>query len=307
VGEIAEALKRQREEREATEAGAAPPTTEAASPAGVTPTAGALAAAAAEAAPPHSPVVPGPVTEVHALDDETLDSLGKVELHRHLALQVAAQLENRSARCLAVVSALRDEGKTTVAATLALALASLTSHRCVALLDLDMRNPSIAGRLGLRPAAGIEQFLLGRADIESIRVPLEAPQLDVYPSVEPQPSAHELMARPQLAALIELLEQRYQTVIIDTPPTLIVPDASMLLKRVGACVAVARMEVSRTRRIREMLDILPPEVIVGKVLNSAALPSRDRSYYEYGYGTEQDSQAEADSEPTPEEVERSDA
>jgi len=108
VGEIAEALKRQREEREATEAGAAPPTTEAASPAGVTPTAGALAAAAAEAAPPHSPVVPGPVTEVHALDDETLDSLGKVELHRHLALQVAAQLENRSARCLAVVSALRD-------------------------------------------------------------------------------------------------------------------------------------------------------------------------------------------------------
>lgn len=341
MGEIAEALKRQREERDANKSAASPPAAESTAPVppgrsellealksappptprpgsapphpptgtGTT-TASALAAAAAEAAAEadraDAAAQPNVDLEAHEIDEESLSSVGKVDLHRQLALQVAAQLEHRNARSLAVVSALRDEGKTTVAATLAMALASVTSHRCVALVDLDMRNPSVARRLGLPLVTGVESYLLGRCELDAIRIPIATPLLDVYPSVEHQPSAHELLARPQLASLIEALEQRYQTVIIDTPPTLIVPDASMLLKRIGCCVAVARAGVSRARRFQEMLDILPDGALMGKVLNSANLPSRDQYYYEYGYRAEEPErsadQAEEEAEKDPVEV-----
>ncbi|MDG2049281.1 MAG: CpsD/CapB family tyrosine-protein kinase [Myxococcota bacterium] len=309
MGEIAEALRRQREEHEERVAAEPHPQTpifpaapNAPAPAPMpvrdTSVSDALAANAAENLAP-SPELKSEAAPV-ILSQSALDGIGQVELHRHLALQVTSQLETRSAQTLAVVSALRDEGKTTVAATLALALASLTSNRSVALVDLDLRNPSIARRLEITAEAGIESFLLGRSDLEGIRIPINSPLLDIYPSIEPQPSAHELLARPSLTALIDELRSRYQTIVIDTPPTLIVPDASMLLKRIDGCVAVARAGVSRTRRIQEMLDILPPDSLYGKILNSARIPSRDKYYYEYGYQAEADSdQAAPTSNPSP--------
>ena len=304
MGEIAEALRRQREEQESqrgldrsgppgfagnpsvrveTHAETAPP-----------PQDSTFSDALARARDEHDEPEANrdPEKPLLRLSDEETLGIGKVEHHRHLALQVAAQLEARSARTLAVVSALRDEGKTTVAMTLATALASLTSKRSVALVDLDMRNPSVGRRLQLEGEVGVESFLEGKSSLDAIRVSVEAPLLDIYPSVVSQASAHELLARPSLIDLIAELQERYQTVVIDTPPTLIVPDASMLLKRVDGAVAVARAGVSRARRIKEMLEMLPSGVVIGKILNSARLPNRDKYYYEYGYGTESTSKDE---------------
>jgi Mrp family chromosome partitioning ATPase len=301
VGEIAEALKRSRDERDAQQSttGSEPARQPSApAPPGRSELLAALEQArrsedqapvpAAEASAGVDVAEAPPAERVYELDETAIDSFGKVDMHRQLALQVAAQLEARPARSLAVVSAMRDEGKTTVACTLAMALASVTAHRSVALVDLDLRNPSVGRRLRLGTTVGIEQFLLGRVELDAIRVPIKSPELDVYPSIEPHRAAHELLARPRLGHLIRELERRYATVIIDTPPTLVVPDASLLLKQGPCCVTVARSGVSRVRRFQEMLDILPPEAIVGKVLNSAALPSRDKSYYEYSYGVEED-------------------
>lgn len=303
MGEIAEALKRSREERDARQSttGGEPEREPAAT---ASPGRSELLAALEQARRSEAQsLVPGPGDEGRAavdpveappaesfyeIEEAAFDSFGKVDMHRQLALQVAAQLEARGARSLAVVSAMRDEGKTTVACTLAMALASVTAHRSIALVDLDLRNPSVGRRLHLRTTVGIEQFLLERAGLDAIRVSIKSPQLDVYPSIDPHRAAHELLARARLGHLIRELERRYATVIIDTPPTLVVPDASLLLKQGPCCVTVARSGVSRVRRFQEMLDILPPDAIVGKVLNSAALPSRDKSYYEYSYGVDED-------------------
>lgn len=328
MGEIAEALKRSREEREAREAASAaeraaspasdaPPgrsellaaLQEAARPparstAAATPSPDSASATSATAAPASPAPAPAPSMELepaepaaeplHELSAESLASFGSVDMHRHLALQVAAQLEHRDTRCIAVLSALRDEGKTTVACTLAVALASVTALRSVALVDLDLRNPSVGRRLGLPRQPGVEEYLQGRADLDAIRVGIATPQLDVFPSVEPHRAAHELLAGARVGNLIRALEKRYEAVIIDTPPTLVVPDASLLLKHGPCAVLVARSGVTRVSRFQEMLDLLPEEVIVGKVLNSAVLPSRDKSYYEYSYGVDAEVDAEED-------------
>ena len=309
MGEIAEALRRQREEQESQRgldpSGApgfggdqpedAQTHPEAARPPRDSTFTDALARARDENHETEG--VQDPEKPLLRLSEEATLGIGKVELHRHLALQVAAQLEERSAQTIAVVSALRDEGKTTVAMTLATALASLTSKRSVALVDLDMRNPSVARRLQLDGDVGVESFLQGKVSLDAIRISVESPLLDIYPSVVSQASAHELLARPSLIDLIAQLRERYQTVVIDTPPTLIVPDASMLIKRIDGCVAVARAGVSRARRIKEMMEMLPSGSVIGKILNSARLPNRDKYYYEYGYGTESTSKDEAGDTP----------
>src|SRR5438552_2499506 len=83
-------------------------------------------------------------------------------------------------------------------------------------------------------AAGLEEVLLGRSTLDDVRVSVQSPAIDVFPVVTPQDAAHELLVLPQLAAMIADLERRYATVVVDTPPSPLVPDAMLILRHVAA-------------------------------------------------------------------------
>jgi len=199
---------------------------------------------------------------------------------RKIAVRLRAELERRSARSVAIVSPLRGEGKTTLACNLALALASLSRGREIALVDLDLRAPSVADALGVRGPVGIESVLEGAADLEKICVSIEKPRLDVYPARESCEAAHELLVLASAERLIRELERRYAVVVFDTPPVLLLPDAALILRHVSAYAAVARAGASRVGAVRSMLDQLPAAKLVGGVLNAGALP-RHASLYGY--------------------------
>ncbi len=213
------------------------------------------------------------------------DNLGRiifhVEHHRHLGLRLRTELERGSAPSLAIVSAVRNEGKSIVACNVAAAIASLSSQRSVALVDLDLRSPSIAQMLQIRISVGIEQVLQGRAQLDEARVSLAEPEIDVYPSAQPHRAAHELLVLPAFETFIRELEARYSAVIIDTPPTLLVPDSTLIMHSVGHCLAIARAGMSRVHYFTDMLDRLPREKMLGKVLNNVPLPSHERGDYYY--------------------------
>jgi receptor protein-tyrosine kinase len=217
-----------------------------------------------------------------------IDSRGPLaEAMRHLALKVRAELERRRARSVAVTSPLRGEGKTTLACDLALALASVTRGRSIALVDFDLRSPSVGADLKLRSSAGVESFLLGQARLEDVCVSVEKPALDVYPAWVPQSSAHELIVLPSMGILARELERRYTTVVYDTPPTLLVPDMRLLLHHVPTYLAVSRFGVTRQRAVKAMLDHLPREPFLGSVLNDGPLPAHASSYGYYGVRAEE--------------------
>jgi Mrp family chromosome partitioning ATPase len=190
-----------------------------------------------------------------------------VEACRHLAVRLLAELERRSAGVVAGVSAMRGEGKTTVACDLALALASVSGARGVALLDLDLRNPSIARYLGLAIDVGVEALFASQSSLDEVRVECLHPGLDIFPALRPSRDAHELLVLPALARLIGDLRRRYGVVVVDTPPTLIVPDASLILREVPACVAVARSGVTRARLVKELVRVIPRDRLIGEILN----------------------------------------
>ena len=213
------------------------------------------------------------------------ENLGKVifhvERHRHLGLKLRTELDRRSARSLAIVSAGRNEGKTVVACNIAASIASLYSERKVALVDLDLRNPSLARVFDAEVPIGIEQVLQGRATLDQTRIRLLEPEIDLYPAAQPHRAAHELLVLPAFEKFIRDLEARYAVVIIDTPPSLLVPDSSLIMRSAGYCVVVARAGLTRAHRFEEMLDRLPAEKILGKVLDDVSLPSHSKNDYYY--------------------------
>ena len=224
-----------------------------------------------------------PVEQPSVIPDSVGGVIFHVERHRHLGLRVRTELERTHKRSVAVISANRNEGKSIVSCNLAASIASVTNERSVAIVDLDLRIPSIASMLNIPVPVGIEQVLQGRAKLDETRIRLREPEIDVYPCAQPHRAAHELLVLPAFGPFIQELESRYSAVIIDTPPTLLVPDSTLILRHVAYCIAVARVGESRVHRFNEMLDRVPSNKVLGKVLNNVPTPShtRDDDYYYY--------------------------
>jgi len=213
----------------------------------------------------------------HADPTILLDDSPNLEACRRLAVRLRDSMERRGASSVAVVSSTRGEGKTTLACNLALAMASLSPGREVALVDLDLRNPSLVRVFGLSPRIGFEQVLRGAAALEESRITVQRPPVDIYPVIKAQHAAHELLVTAAFGEVVRQLEQRYKVVFFDTAPVLAVPDVSLMLRHVGLCVPVARIGVTRTRTLRHLMDVLPHERLLGPVLNGVQL-SPEMSY-----------------------------
>jgi len=264
MGEIAEALKR------ATEAG---------SPGRRPPRPSAGKAVRPE---PVQLSEPPTLDELRPLDPAiVVDDGPQLEKCRQLALRVRKELDLRGARSIAVTSGMRDEGKTTVICNLGIALASLSRGRRVALVDFDLRKPSIAEVLGLKDGCGIEQVLHGKKSLDAARVSVGRPQIDIYPAYEAQRAAHELFVLPRYAETVQLLTNNYDVVLVDTPPTLLVPDTTLILSQVTACLPIARVGRTRARAFRQMLELLPRKQILGELMNGGRLPRFGNDHYYY--------------------------
>lgn len=283
MGEIADALRRARGQS----ALRSQPRPEAPTPPAPDPVAPEAELAPLPATPPAESV-----ETLHPADPAIVLKEGAaVESCRQVALRLRAALDASEARSVAVVSAVRDEGKTTALCSVGLALASLSRGRDVALVDLDLRRPSLARVLDVRAPAGVEDVLKGRAKLDAAHVGVRRPAIDLYLTRSPQHSAHELLVLPSFARMIDELERRYATVLIDTPPALLVPDTSLILRRVPYCVALARAGRTRVRDFKRLVELLPRQQILGELLNEGRGTGR---YYE-AYQSEREL---ADADPT---------
>lgn len=204
------------------------------------------------------------------------------EAFRHIALRIRRALENRAGRSFAVVSALRSEGKTTIACNLALALASLARGRTVALVDLDLRKPSVGRCFELPAGPGIDDVLQGTHALDEVCIAIERPALDVFPVRHPLANAHEALSQAALEQNLQELQRRYELIVFDTPPVLLVPDACVIVDHLGAAVAVARAGETARRGFEHMIELLGRDNLLGSILNDGALPAGAHQYGYYG-------------------------
>ena len=178
-----------------------------------------------------------------------------VESYRHLrsALLLSSFGESRP-QTLLFTSASTAEGKTTIAINLARLLAK--SGLRVVLVDADVRGGGMSRLLGNADQSGVLDYLRGEADAKAIVHPTEFEGLLLVPSGTHQEHAEGLFLRPKLADLIQELRQNRDFVILDGAPILASDDAALLVPHADAIVLVTRPFYTRSRLMRQALDML---------------------------------------------------
>jgi Mrp family chromosome partitioning ATPase len=200
---------------------------------------------------------------------------------RILRTQVLQRMRARGWNSLAVVSALPDEGKTTVALNLAMAIALDASHNAL-LVDFDLRRPSVASRLGIEVQTGVEDVLAGNQPVEPAFVRLQGyERLMILPAGAPVLHSSELISGPSALRLVAELRARYtdRMVIFDLPPLLGTDDALAFLPNVDAVLLVVAEGATRAEHLHRALELTRDKPVVGTVLNR----SRDASSSHYPY------------------------
>ncbi|MGY2085977.1 polysaccharide biosynthesis tyrosine autokinase [Blastococcus sp. SYSU DS0539] len=168
----------------------------------------------------------------------------QAEAFRALRTSVQFLARPGQALTLLVTSARPAEGKSTVAANLALTLAE--SGQRVALVDADLRRPSMADTFDLEGRAGLTSVLIGQAELDDVLQEWGGSGLRVLTSGPLPPNPSELLASPAMAELLDGLGATHDVVVVDTAPLLPVTDAVVLSRITAATLVVG--DASRTRR-----------------------------------------------------------
>jgi succinoglycan biosynthesis transport protein ExoP len=177
--------------------------------------------------------------------------------------------------CVAVTSPLKGEGRTTTAVNLAIAM-SHTAER-VLLVDADLHHPGVADLLGLDPAKGLSSVLADGVDWEDL-VGTWVTQiwgkraLSVLPAGTVPPNPGDLIASPAMAELLARLRDRYDAVILDTPPLLSATDGAILAGASDGALLLVGGGRSRQRQVRAAVGRLrlAGASVLGVVLNRAS-------------------------------------
>ena len=220
---------------------------------------------------------------------------GIAEAARAIRTNVTFMSPDEPFRTLLVTSAGPSEGKTTVACFLATAMAQAGQR--VLLVDCDMRRPRVHRVFDGRNDAGITSLLVDQGTLDDVVVETEVPNLTVLPTGPVPPNPAELLQSAKFAKLLKLLQERFDRVILDSPPICPVTDAAVLATQVDGTVLVIRSfkttkEFAKQGR-RALTDV--GAHVAGAVLNAVDLGRRTYGYYHYyyykrdGYGPEEKS------------------
>lgn len=191
------------------------------------------------------------------------------------------------ARTLLITSPGPGEGKSTTASNLAIAMAQ--TGRRVLLMDADFRRPQQHLIFGLEGKDGLANVLKGEVAVEEVIEGTEIGNLEVLPCGAIPENPAEMLSGAAFGSLLAILRERYDTVVIDSPPAGAVTDAPILSTQVDASVLVVRVGVSSRHGVADAMDCLKGvgARVVGAVANDVVSRSRHRYYGrngEYGGG-----------------------
>lgn len=180
-----------------------------------------------------------------------------------------------------VTSSMPGEGKSTTATNLAIALAEAGQR--VALVDADLRRPSVAKYLGLEGNAGLTTALVGSARLDDLLQPWGQDELYVLTSGEIPPNPSELLGSDAMSELLDQLSASFDAVILDAPPLIPVTDAAVMAQKVGSVVVVVGAGRIRTQDLVKSLGALElvSAKVRGVILNM--LPTKGPDAYAYSY------------------------
>ncbi|EHD0131163.1 polysaccharide biosynthesis tyrosine autokinase [Vibrio alginolyticus] len=181
-------------------------------------------------------------------DEEKLFS----EACRSVRTSLLLRLTNTKQKILPFTSAIPEEGKTSTSINMAVSFSKMEK---VLIIDCDLRRPSIAKRFGIAESSpGLTHILTMDTPIKDCVTHIKEANLDVLPAGLVPPNPQELLASDRFKKLLEHFQNKYDRIIIDTPPLLSVSDALILGKYANGLITVIRSESTKSSLVNLALS-----------------------------------------------------
>ena len=206
------------------------------------------------------------------------------EAFRQIRTALYFSTRNTNCRKLQITSAVSGDGKSTMAANLAISIAQ--SGKRVLLVDCDLRRPTIHTFFGIVNDAGFSTVLTEQAEPADVTHADVVPGLSVIPAGPALPNPAEILTSMRFQDCANLLAEKYDFVLFDTPPLLPVTDPAVIAPRMDGVFLVVRLgkrERNIAERSAEILRTLEANVI-GVVVNAGRDGMGYGAYGRYYYG-----------------------
>ncbi len=210
--------------------------------------------------------------------DRPVSAFGESMRTLHTSLHVSDS-DNPPKKIL-ITSALPKEGKTSIALSLTRLLA-VAGHKVIA-VDTDFRRPSVSERIGLQAEPGVVDLLSGEMTFEDVVQEDEASGARVIAAGKFSQDPPDLLGSIRMRRLLDELAQKFDYVILDSPPVLAVSDSRILSREVDVTVFVVRWADTRREVVVEGLKQI---LSSGGKLAGILLAQVDaKKHSQYGYG-----------------------
>ncbi|MFB3887525.1 MAG: GumC family protein [Thermodesulfobacteriota bacterium] len=213
------------------------------------------------------------------------------EAYRNIRTSILLSFSEKPPKKIAVSSPNPAEGKTTTVLNTAIAL-SQTGAR-VLIVDADMRKPRVHKIFDLENGAGLSNFLSGHGDLDSIIKKTEIPNLYYIPAGPLPPNPSELIGSNIFKNMVESLGEKFDHLVIDTPPVLGFADSVILSAAVDGIILVVlsgKTPRETLQRAKEILQQVNTKIL-GVVINRVDIQRSDYGYsyyrYQHYYGDEE--------------------
>jgi receptor protein-tyrosine kinase len=192
-----------------------------------------------------------------------------------------------NANMIMVTSSLAGEGKTFTAINLAMSIAT-EMDKTVLLVDADVAKPDVTSRLGVQAEKGLIDVLLeDDLTLPDVLIRTDIPKLTLLPAGRKHVHSTELLASDGMRQLTVELSSRYpdRIVIFDSPPMCLTSEARVLAGLMGQIVLVVEEGKTSQHSVKQALDMLDSNEIIGVVLNKKKRSKfgGDGQYGRYGY------------------------
>ncbi|SLM49609.1 putative Exopolysaccharide biosynthesis related tyrosine-protein kinase [Nitrospira japonica] len=194
-----------------------------------------------------------------------------VDAYKILRTQILQRLRQHDWNVLGVTSPGYGEGKTLVAANLAVSLA-MEMTQTVLLVDSNLQGPGIHEVFGMGACRGLADYLLDNEPVEDLLVHPDMGRLVVLPAGRAIPNSAEVLISPKMLALVEEFKHRYpsRVVIFDLPPLLHTADVLAFSPYTDALLLVVEEGKTTVEELqRALLLVKDRRPVLGTVINKA--------------------------------------
>jgi succinoglycan biosynthesis transport protein ExoP len=205
------------------------------------------------------------------------------EAYRNIRTSILLSFSEKPPKKIAISSPNPIEGKTTTVINTAIALSQTGAK--VLIIDTDMRKPRIHKIFNEENGVGLSNFLSGHGELESIIKKTEIPNLYYIPSGPIPPNPSELIGSKLFKSMMESLGERFDHLVLDSPPVLGFADSIILSTAVDGVILVVlggKTPRETLQRAKEILHQVNAKIL-GVVINRVDIQRSDYGYYYYRY------------------------